>query len=149
MRQLVLEKENSEFKPVKLRLKNDLVSYPAWAEGLVNMDTTIYKQRNITQTDIREKNKKRLKWHVNPSRVILCPEVWKSHSSYVHIYFFCVVLKSFSHSPIEYDSFLNGSFRTIDGTLTGITTPGQSNLGIMVLKEYSTLPRLPGLEIHH
>ena len=29
--------ENSEFKPVKLRLKIDLVSYPAWAEGLVNM----------------------------------------------------------------------------------------------------------------
>ena len=37
MRQLVYEKENSEFKPVKLRLKNDLVSYPARAEGLVNM----------------------------------------------------------------------------------------------------------------
>ena len=32
-----LEKENSEFKPVKLRLKIDLVSYPAWADGLVNM----------------------------------------------------------------------------------------------------------------
>ena len=30
------EKENSEFKPVKLRLKIDLVSYPARAEGLVN-----------------------------------------------------------------------------------------------------------------
>ena len=28
--------ENSEFKPVKLRLKIDLVSYPARAEGLVN-----------------------------------------------------------------------------------------------------------------
>ena len=27
-------KENSEFKPVKLRLKIDLVSYPARAEGL-------------------------------------------------------------------------------------------------------------------
>ena len=27
-----LEKENSEFKPVKLRLKIDLVSYPAQAE---------------------------------------------------------------------------------------------------------------------
>ena len=34
MRQLV-----KEFKPVKLRLKADLVSYPAWAVGLVNMDT--------------------------------------------------------------------------------------------------------------
>ena len=33
--------ENSEFKPVKLHLKIDLVSYPAWAEGLVNMDSTL------------------------------------------------------------------------------------------------------------
>ena len=32
----VSEKENSEFKPVKLRLKIGLVSYPARAEGLVN-----------------------------------------------------------------------------------------------------------------
>ena len=37
LRQLVYEKENSEFKPVKLRLKIDLMSYPARAEGLVNM----------------------------------------------------------------------------------------------------------------
>ena len=36
--QLVQEKENSEFEPVKLRLKIDLVSYPARAEGLVNMN---------------------------------------------------------------------------------------------------------------
>ena len=35
--QLVYEKENSEFKPVKLRLRIDLVSYPARAEGLLNM----------------------------------------------------------------------------------------------------------------
>ena len=32
-----LEKENSEFKPVKLGLKIDLVLYPAQVEGLVNM----------------------------------------------------------------------------------------------------------------
>ena len=31
------KKENSDFKPVKLCLKIDLVSYPARAEGLVNM----------------------------------------------------------------------------------------------------------------
>ena len=37
MGQLVLEKENSEFKRVKLRLKFDIVSYLARAEGLVNM----------------------------------------------------------------------------------------------------------------
>ena len=34
--QLVKENENSEFKPVKSRLKIDLVSYPARAEGLIN-----------------------------------------------------------------------------------------------------------------
>ena len=43
VRQLVKEKENSEFKPVKLRLKIDLVSYPARAEGLVNM-VSIFKR---------------------------------------------------------------------------------------------------------
>ena len=37
MRQLVWEKEISELKPVKLRVKINLVSYPARAEGLVNM----------------------------------------------------------------------------------------------------------------
>ena len=42
LRQLVLEKENSEFKPVKVRFKKiDLASYPARAEGLVNMYTYI------------------------------------------------------------------------------------------------------------
>ena len=37
VRQLVLEKECSELKPVKLRLKIDLVSYPARAGVGVNM----------------------------------------------------------------------------------------------------------------
>ena len=37
MELVVYEKENSEFKPVKLCLKIDLVSYPARAEGLVNI----------------------------------------------------------------------------------------------------------------
>ena len=46
VRQLVKEKENSEFKPVKLCLKNDLVSYPARAEGLVN----IYKDSADTES---------------------------------------------------------------------------------------------------
>ena len=44
VRQLVKEKENSEFKPVKLRLKIDLVSYPARAEGLVNSINLFNKQ---------------------------------------------------------------------------------------------------------
>ena len=34
VKQLVSEREKSEFKPVKLCLKIDLVSYPARAEGL-------------------------------------------------------------------------------------------------------------------
>ena len=38
VRQLVQEKENSEFKPLQLHYKIDLVSYPARAEGFVNMD---------------------------------------------------------------------------------------------------------------
>ena len=33
-----LVKENSEFKPVKLRLEIDFVSYPARVEGLVNTE---------------------------------------------------------------------------------------------------------------
>ena len=37
VRRLVKKKENSEFKPVKLRFKIDLMSYPARVEGLVNM----------------------------------------------------------------------------------------------------------------
>ena len=36
------KKKNSEFKPAKLRLKIDLVSYPARAEGLVNMCMSIF-----------------------------------------------------------------------------------------------------------
>ena len=42
MRQLVWEKENSEFKPVKLHLKIDLVSYPARVEGLGKYDGELY-----------------------------------------------------------------------------------------------------------
>ena len=41
------EKENSEFKPVKRRLKIDLVSYPAQAEGLVNMIKYSYRIQKI------------------------------------------------------------------------------------------------------
>ena len=45
VKQLVKEKENSEFKPVKLRLKMDLVSYPARAEGLVNMIIQLFSKK--------------------------------------------------------------------------------------------------------
>ena len=44
VRKLVSEKDNSEFKPVKLRLKIDLVLYPARAEGSVNMiNSLVYR----------------------------------------------------------------------------------------------------------
>ena len=53
MRQLVKEKENSEFKPVKLRLKIDLVSYPARAEGLVNSITkNLIKHRSFAYAQL-------------------------------------------------------------------------------------------------
>ena len=51
MQPRVSEKENSEFKPVKLRLKNDLMSYPVQAEGLVNMNMSFvctYSLFNLT-----------------------------------------------------------------------------------------------------
>ena len=42
VRQQVQEKENSEFKHIKLHLKIDLVSQPACAVGLVNTYIYIY-----------------------------------------------------------------------------------------------------------
>ena len=53
MRQLVEEKENSELKPVKLRIKIDLVSYPARAEGVGKYD----KNKKRTSQQNREKIK--------------------------------------------------------------------------------------------
>ena len=44
-----LEKENSELKPVKLRLKIDLVSYPTRAEGLGKYDMIISKMKKIVR----------------------------------------------------------------------------------------------------
>ncbi len=41
VRQLVLEKENSELKPVKLCLKIELVSYPGRVEELVNREVPV------------------------------------------------------------------------------------------------------------
>ena len=48
---------NSEFKPVKLCLKIDIVSYPARAEGLINMvnQTKNYVLRNISGTKFEVK----------------------------------------------------------------------------------------------
>ena len=58
-RQLVYEKENSEFKPVKLCIKIDLVSYPASAEELVNMGSR--KKLNRKTESIDNIKKKQLR----------------------------------------------------------------------------------------
>ena len=50
VRQLVQEKENSEFKPVKLRLKIDLVSYPARAEVFGKYDHHVVPPARISLT---------------------------------------------------------------------------------------------------
>ena len=51
VRQLVLENENSEFKPAKLRLKIDFVSYPAQTKGLVNMVLSPVEEITVYTTD--------------------------------------------------------------------------------------------------
>ena len=55
MRQLVKEKENFGFKPVKFRLKIDLVSYTARAEGLVNMIRSNHIKARIDKTQQNSK----------------------------------------------------------------------------------------------
>ena len=55
VRELVKEKENIEFKPVKLRLKIDLVSYPARVEGFgkyvcIYIYMYVYKNENLKRT---------------------------------------------------------------------------------------------------
>ena len=54
MRQLILEKENSEFKPIKRRLKIVLVSYSARAETLVNMDYEYFFIKNEDNNSCQE-----------------------------------------------------------------------------------------------
>ena len=53
--------ENSEFKPVKLRLKIDLVSHPTRAEGLVNMIVSTIQDDFIKEFGMT-KEKGRLLW---------------------------------------------------------------------------------------
>ena len=50
-----LEKENSDFRSVKLRLKIDHVSYPTRAEGLVNMiNVTLTTTTSSVRLDLGE-----------------------------------------------------------------------------------------------
>ena len=44
---------------------------------------------------------------------------------------------------------MNSFIWPIDRILTGTTTPGQSELGVIAMKEYSTFPKAPGLELDH
>ena len=64
--QLVLEKENSEFKPVKLRLKIDLVSYPARAEGLAYMIMPGVRCSNALVNNTIDSNHSHLQYPSNP-----------------------------------------------------------------------------------
>ena len=60
MRQLVQEKENCEFKPVRLCLKIDLVSYPAQADGLVNMHISRSEKKAIFCKERKRKEKRKI-----------------------------------------------------------------------------------------
>ncbi len=78
VRQLVQEKENSEFRPVKLRLKIDLVSYPALAEGLVNMITKHLgtKQKNASYTANSRRSRKTRKPEGNELKTCRLFYIW-------------------------------------------------------------------------
>ena len=73
---ILKEKENSEFKPLKLRLKIDLVSYPARAEGLVNMIMIL--NRN-TKVKVRSPDGDRILRHCSRSTT-------RGHASPIPLY---------------------------------------------------------------
>ena len=77
--------------------------------------------------------------------VILCFEVRESHSLYVSIYIFYVVISKdffFAHGPFKYEYFSNISIWSLDQTLPDTITPSQSNSNEGVLKSSE-------LEPHH
>ena len=81
MRHLVQEKENSEFKPVKLRLKIDLVSYPTRAEGLVNIIMTFNSPNLPTRLEIGYVMVRMEKYTPNPLRCYNCLEFGPQESA--------------------------------------------------------------------
>ena len=118
MRQLVLEKENSEFKPVKLRLKIHLVSYPARAEGLVNRITHHLEPYNCASkgasgsgmvSKLDEQNcKNEFVSHWVPHSFGLVPRLSKTFSKLLYlceqIFFFAYSLRVF-HISVSWWSF--------------------------------------------
>ena len=82
-------------------------------------------------------------WLINFNGMSICLQLSHAsklgnhiHRMFIFTFFVELFLKSFffvSYGPIKYDSFLNRSIWPIDGTLTGITTPGQSGLGVTKL----------------
>ena len=54
-------------------------------------------------------------------------EVRESHSLFVHIYIFCIVVHRFIFVLLH--TILNSSFQPLDKRLTGTITPGQSGPG--------------------
>ena len=67
---------------------------------------------------------------------------------FIFTFFVQMFLKRFffAHCPIEYEQFANRPICFIDGTLTLLIKVDQ---GVMVMKEYSTLPKFPKLEPPH
>ena len=93
-----LGEKNSEFKPVKRCLKIDPVSYPARAEGLVNMNkATSLKEKEIWfRTRLVPKGRYRLlhSWHfylwntlVNTKyqSAAISPELWFSPQHFIYL----------------------------------------------------------------
>ena len=125
------ENENSEFKPVKLHLKIDLVSYPAWAEGLVNMDIF-----NYCKLEVNYPSKHNTRFFEFAPVTICCPprtakkvhtQVTCAHSppQLNQIWHYSLVLpfsilfwndiqplwNGFSHHPLIIQSFPRGWYR--------------------------------------
>ena len=63
--------------------------------------------------------------------------------------FSIVASQEFFFYPIKYELNLYLSIWSIDGTLTGITTQGQSEPGSNSNEGYSDVPRFPEVEPHH
>ena len=105
MRQLVKEKENSEFKPVKLLLKIDLVSYPARAEGLVNRINALSPLLSLWN------KRKRYQIYINLFYHLMFFINWLRHFQWFYIIFAgdikLYVAQSTGGGAIEYTEYLS------------------------------------------
>ena len=85
---------------------------------------------------------------MNLSKFISCQEVRESYSLYIYIYIYCVVVSweffCYTHT-FEYEYFLERSILTHRWDLNKVKV----DLGVIAMKEYTTLMRSPELEPHH